>query len=81
MMMNLSPSLFSMKIISDINCVSVTYKIRGIPAAHKPNSNRPYYRRVRIIKPLIYYVQGKGFICHPSLVREVEAKLREEGLA
>jgi hypothetical protein len=64
------------KIIEDKYCYKVYIKVRGYPAAHHPNRNRPYYRRVKVIKPLMFYMREQNtFVCAPSLIYELRRKL------
>lgn len=40
----------------------IVTKVRGIPSAHKPNTRRPFYRKVTTKKTGAYLVNGHGII-------------------
>ena len=58
--------------------VKVRFKWRGVADVRKPNTKRPYWRRVRIVtvKPLIYRI-GNQIVCHPSLLAEIQAAFQQ----
>lgn len=60
------------KIIEDKYLYKIHFKVRGVPAAHKPNKNRPYYRKVRTVEYPIYYMKAQNaIICHPIMANKI----------
>jgi hypothetical protein len=55
-------------------CGKVFSRVRGIPAGHKPNRNRPFYRKVKVTIPM-YFVAGNKAYCHPSIVARMREKI------
>jgi len=46
-------------------------KVRGIPSSRKPNSRRPYYRKVTIKNHVIYAVKGMGIVGPPGYLASI----------
>lgn len=64
------------RILEDKNLFKIHYKVKGIPSGHKPNSNRPYYRNVKIIEYPIYYIKASGAILtHPIMAAKIRSRV------
>lgn len=65
-------SMMGLEIITSAFACSQKRRVRGVPAARKPNCQRPFYRRVTVYSPLIYKT-GNRIICHVSLLEPIKA--------
>jgi hypothetical protein len=64
------------EILTSPEAVKIEIRVRGIPAKNKPNVHRPFYRKTKVIMPLVFWSNGR-IICHPSIAPQVEAAIRD----
>jgi len=69
---NPAPALFGMKVIQSPYAYETIVKVKGIPAKNKPNSHKPYYRKVSIKKPVIYMINGDTVVTTASMIRNIQ---------
>lgn len=58
----------------------IIVNVRGFPVKNKPNRYRPIYRKVKIIKPLIYRM-GDQIICHPSVLAKIQSAVAQSAIS
>jgi len=64
-------NVFWMRVIQSPYACKVETKTRGIPAKNKPNSHRPYYRRITVNTPMAYMIRGGDAVIHPALMHNI----------
>jgi len=65
--------LGGIKIIESKYLYKVYHKVRGLPASHKPNSNRPYYRKVKIVEPQMFFMRNENtIVAAPELMNKLK---------
>jgi hypothetical protein len=62
----------NIRIIESNYAYKTKEKVRGIPSTHKPNSQRPFFRIVRITIPLSFMMNGDTLVCHPSIAYRIK---------
>lgn len=60
--------VFGMRTYQTPHAYKTEIKTRGIAAKNKPNSHKPYYRRIVVNTPMAYIINGKETIIHPALI-------------
>lgn len=70
---------FGIELVSSPHLVNIKFKVRGIPSKNNPNRYRPFYRRVKVVTPLIILDKvNRRIICHTTLVLKIKAQIAEQ---
>lgn len=65
-----------LKVIESVHAYKTVIRVRGIPDVRKPNTRRPYFRKVAV-RILLAYRVGDNLIIHPELWKKWQKEIAE----